>query len=86
MIQIVNGLFLSNYNSAKNERLLDFNSIKCIITVARNLNLNLAREKYLQYKFDFEDDNEQILIDKFQDIYDIIHNQIEQQKNVLVHW
>ena len=86
MIQIVNGLFLSNYNSAKNERLLDFNSIKCIITVARNLNLNLDREKYLQYKYDFEDDNEQILIDKFQEIYDIIHNQIEQQKNVLVHW
>ena len=86
MIQIVNGLFLSNYNSAKNERLLDFNSIKCIITVARNLNLNLDREKYLQYKYDLEDDNEQILIDKFQEIYDIIHNQIEQQKNVLVHW
>jgi protein-tyrosine phosphatase len=86
MIEICDGLFLSNYGSAKNERILELNSIKCIITVAKNLNLRLDKEKYLQYKYDFEDDNEQILIDKFEEIYDIIFNQIEQRKNVLVHW
>ena len=87
MKEIVEGVFLSSYLSAKNEHLLDLLEIKCVLTVAKELKgFNVEKESRRHLFFPFEDNEEQLLIHKFPQIVQIIDECVSKKEKVLVHW
>lgn len=82
--KIIPHLFVGGYGSAMNEELLVKNNIKTIITLNAKLELP-HRNNYEYYLYDIYDESNFNIEDYFVQILNIMHNSVENKKNILIH-
>lgn len=90
--EIVDNLWLGNYNSSQNYLFIKQNNIKLIINLSKQLkfiDIVSTQEPLEQYRISMNDNfseiNKNILISHYEDIYEKIDSYISNNEGVLIH-